>query len=175
MSIYITGTTRGLGSALEFRFQRAFPFNDVIGLNRPSFNVRKPDEIVEFAKGFEIFVNNAHDGFAQTELLYKLFEVNKDRDCIILNINSVSADGDRARVNPYAIQKKALDAACTQLQLVPSKCKVMQVKLGRMETDLVKHIESPKMDTIDVARFIVELLEMSTPDLIKTVTLDVKS
>ena len=175
MSIYITGTTRGLGKALEFRLQRAFPFNDVYGLNRPDYNIRKPKEIVEFVKDFDIFVNNAHDGFSQTELLYNLFEANKNRDCIILNIGSVSADGDRKEVNPYAIEKKALDAACTQLQLVPSKCKVMQVKLGRMETDLVKHIDAPKMKVEDVARFIVELLEMSTPDLIKTVTLDIKS
>lgn len=180
MKTYITGTSRGLGEALVDKFQREMIFGDVIGLNRPTWDISYQDHHSDMARlPFDIFINNAydvHNVFAQTELLYELFENNKDRECIIINIGSVSADGDRKEINKYAIAKKALDAACTQLQLVPSKCKVIQVKLGHMDTQMIEHIHTPhKMDVVDVAREIVEVYHMSQGNrYVKTITLDNK-
>lgn len=178
MKTYITGTTRGLGEALVDKFQREMIFGDVIGLNRPDYDLSKSEtisKIVDDTEGFDVFVNNAHCDYAQLYLLYALFERNKDRDCIIINIGSTSADGDRMTINKYAVQKKALDSACTQLQLVPSKCKVMQVKLGHMDTAMIRHIDSPKMHPVEVARKIVEIYNMSLGNnYFKTVTLDNK-
>lgn len=176
MKTVITGTTRGLGEALALRFRREMIFGEVVELNRPAWDITKHiKDIVKEHTDFDVFVNNAHSGFAQTELLYKLFEANRDRDCIIINIGSTSADGDRMTINPYAIQKKALDAACTQLQLVPSKCKVIQIKLGHMDTAMIRHVDSPKMHPTEVARKIVEIYNMCIGDnYFKTVTLDNK-
>ena len=172
--IYITGTSRGLGRALKHRFEVEYPFEDTIGLDRPSHDLSKTFE--NYLKDdFQIYVINAHYEWSQTELLYKLFEMNRDRECQIVVIGSVSADGDRKEVNPYAIQKKALDAACTQLQLVKSECMITQIKLGRMHTDLVEHIDAPKMDTTDVSRMIYDVLLMnSKKQYIKTITIDIK-
>lgn len=174
MNIYITGTTRGLGKELIPHFERKYMFNKVVGLNRPEYDLsRNVDDFIR--NDFKVFVNNAHYGFAQTELLYKLFEANKDRKCLIINIGSVSADGDRKEVNEYAIQKKALDAACTQLQLVKSECRVIQVKPGRIDTDLVKHLESKKMDAFDLAKQIVWISELCWGNTyFKTFTVDNK-
>lgn len=171
---YITGTTRGLGKALKQRFETEYSFEDTIGLDRPTHDLSNSYE--NYLKDdFKIYVINAHHEWSQTELLYKLFEMNRDRECQIVVIGSVSADGDRKSVNPYAIQKKALDAACTQLQLVDSKCTITQIKLGRMETDLVKHIDAPKMDVFDVARMIYDILLMNNKrQYVKSITLDVK-
>ena len=174
-NIYITGTTRGLGKALKQRYESEYHFFNIIGLDRPQY-VLGDSPIEDFVKtDFDIYIINAHHEWSQTELLYKLFEKNKNRRCQIIVIGSVSADGDRKEVNKYAIQKKALDAAVTQLQLVKSNCTITQFKLGRMNTDLVKHIDAKKMDTIDVARKIYEIVELNTEDnYFKTVTLDVK-
>lgn len=176
MKAAITGTTRGLGCSLSRHFQREMVFGEIVRIDRPDFDITKDQEkIVEISKGCEVFVNNAHSGYAQTELLYQLFEANRDRNCVLLNIGSVSADGDRKDVNPYAIQKKALDAACTQLQLVPSKCKVIQIKLGRMETDMVAHIDAPKMNLDFVSRSIVDVTRMCFGNAyVKTITIDIK-
>lgn len=172
--IYITGTSRGLGKALKQRFETEFFLEDIIGLDRPTHDLSNSHE--NYLKNdFQTYIINAHYEWAQTELLYKLFEMNRDRECQIVVIGSVSADGDRKSVNPYAIQKKALDAACTQLQLVGSKCTITQIKLGRMETDLVKHIDAPKMDVFHVARIIYDILLMnSKKQYVKSITLDVK-
>jgi len=87
----------------------------------------------------------------------------------------VSADGDRKAVNKCAIQKKALDAACTQLQLVPSECFITQIKLGRIDTDLVKHIDAPKMNVRDVSRMIYDVIAMNHKNrYVKSITIDNK-
>ena len=170
---YITGTTRGLGKALLDVWKFKEPYNDNIGLDRPDYNLKSIESYVKY--DFNTYIINAHYKWSQTDLLYDLFEANKHRECQIIVIGSVSADGDRREVNQYAIQKKALDAACTQLQLVPSECTITQVKLGRTDTDLIKHIHSPKMKPEDVAFAIYNVYKMNNKkQYIKTITIDNK-
>ena len=171
---YITGTTRGLGRALLGRFQSKHPFEEFEGLDRPWNDLSK--DLDRFVKNdFGIYIINAHYEWAQTELLYKLFEANKDRECQIVVIGSVSADGDRKAINKYAIQKKALDAACTQLQLVKSDCFITQIKLGRINTDIVKHIDAPKMNVKDIARIVYDVVAMNHKNhYVKSITIDNK-
>ena len=172
MNNYITGTTRGLGKELLTRLQ--FYRKDFIGLNRPEYDLS--EDLSKFVKtDFDFYILNAHHEYTQTQLLYKLFEANKDRECMIICIGSVSADGDRKEVNQYAIQKKALDAACTQLQLVKSKCTIVHIKLGRMDTDMVAHIDAPKMTTRDVSEVVNFMINLTQNRLhVKTVTFDIK-
>ena len=174
MSHYITGTSRGLGKALLECFEKKEPFEEFIGLNRPWHDLSKSYE--NFIKDdFGVYVINAHHEWSQVELLYKLFEANRHRECQIIVIGSVSADGDRKEVNPYAIQKKALDAACTQLQLVKSECYITQVKLGRMNTDMVSHIDAPKMNTKNIAAMIYDVFTMNHKNhYVKSITIDIK-
>ena len=171
---YITGTTRGLGKALLSCFASKVPFEDFVGLNRPRFDLEKNLEM--FIKNdFGIYILNAHHKWSQIEILYKLFEANKHRDCQIVVIGSVSADGDRKQVNRYAIEKKALDAACTQLQLLPSACFITQIKLGRVNTEMVKDKMGPKMSTKDVSELVHKVLLMkSQSHYVKSITIDNK-
>ena len=168
--IYITGTTKGLGKSLLEKYQSIG--SNVFGMNRPTYDLSK-DISSLVRKDFDIYILNAQYEWGQVDLLYSLFEKNRDRKCTIIAIGSVSADGDRKEVNRYAIQKKALDAACCQLQLCSSTCTVTQIKLGRMNTDLVKHISAPKMDTDRLANFIVNLIISNNDEFYtKTITVD---
>jgi len=151
MRVYITGTTKGLGKALKKEFTK-LQFN-VVGLDRPEYNLNNIDKYIK--DDFMVYINNAHYEYAQTELLYKLAEANKERHCHIINIGSVSSDGDRKAVNRYAIYKTALEKACIQLSLVNSKCKISLIKPGRIDTDMIKETIAPKMDPREVARAIV--------------------
>ena len=171
---YITGTTRGLGQALLRRWEIEEPWMDTVGLNRPQYDLSK--NINAFVRyDFNTYILNAHYGWSQTDLLYELFEANKDRECQIIVIGSVSADGDRAAINKYAIEKKALDAACTQLQLLNSSCTITQIKLGRVDTDLVKHIDATKMKTSLAAAMIYQVCDMNSKNhFIKSITIDNK-
>lgn len=151
MRVYITGSTKGLGKALKKEFTK-IKF-EVVGLDRPEYDLSNTDNYVK--DDFVIYINNAHYEYAQTDLLYKLVEANKERQCHIINIGSVSSDGDRKAINQYAIHKTALEKACTQLSLVNSKCKITLIKPGRIDTDMTKKIIAPKMDPREVARTIL--------------------
>ena len=174
MRIYVTGGTKGLGAAIIQSFERQYMFDDIKNLSRSTgYDIRNGVE--HFCKtDFDVYVNNAQYGFRQTELLYELFKRNKMRKCHIINIGSVSGDGDRKEYNPYAVEKAALEKATTQLQLVDSKCKVSLIKPGRMDTDMVKHIDAPKMYPQAVANAINFIISQSSDVLIKSLTIDVK-
>ena len=173
MKIVITGHTSGLGKALHnFLVEQG---HTVVGLSRSEgFDLDKNLDMF-LLDGWDVYINNAYCGFKQVELLYALFENNQNRNCQIINIGSVSADGNKDQVNEYAVHKAALDKACNQLQLIDTDCKVAQVKLGRMDTPLVAHRTNvPKMDTKYLAEYITRNV-IYTPEhiLIKNLTIDI--
>lgn len=171
MRVYVTGGSKGLGAAIV----KILDEWDVVDLSRTT-GYDLSQNLEAFVKDdFDVYINNAQIGFQQTELLYRLFEENKFRDCHIINIGSVSSDGDRKEVNKYAVEKTALEKATVQLQLVESECHVSLVKLGRMKTDLVKHINAPKMHPIGIARTIREAVILTRGfggSYVKSITID---
>jgi NAD(P)-dependent dehydrogenase (short-subunit alcohol dehydrogenase family) len=169
MIVYCTGSSKGLGLALKEKYKTLNA--KFTGLNRPQYDLSR--SVLSFVRtDFDIFINNAYYNFAQVELLYKLFEENRDRDCMIVNISSVSADKLHNYINPYAIHKAALDRACLQLQEIDSCCRVVNFKLGRMNTEMVKDKPNPKLDPIIIAEQIVNLSNLPYNVAPKTITLD---
>ena len=85
--------------------------------------------------------------------------MNIDRPCLIINVSSVASDKLYEKIFPYSIHKKALDLACLQLQQIDSKCRVINIKLGRMDTEMVAHRTGPKLDPNYVANEIAKLID----------------
>lgn len=178
MKAYITGASKGFGEALKKQLEWRSVLNEIVDLSR-STGFDLSEGVDDFVKDdFDVYFNNAHHGFAQIDLLYELFERNKNRRCLIVNVGSVSGDGDRKEINKYAVAKSALEKATTQLQLVPdAKCKVTLLKLGRMDTDMVKHINAPKMNVRSLAIKVLDNVvdtHFSGDSYIKTITFDIK-
>lgn len=171
----MTGSKGGLGSAILSKLLRSFPFQDIVELNRPEYDLSRVDGNLDrlVKNDFSIYVNCSHYEFSQVELLYRLFDHNKDRECHIINIGSVSSDGDRKAINPYAVQKAALEKACQQLSLISDKCKVSLVKPGRMDTKMVEHIDAPKMDPAIVAESVHWIATQPKHINIKSLTIDI--
>lgn len=167
MKIVITGTTSGLGLTCKNYFNHY----DVVELNRPKYdlNINLQDFILD---DFDVYINNAYSNWTQVDLLYSLFEKNRDRECKIINVGSVCADRTYNKVYPYAVHKLALDAACNQLQQIDSKCKVIHLKLGRMQTPMTSHRPHPKIDTTIVAKQIDYLINMDNSVVIKELSID---
>jgi NAD(P)-dependent dehydrogenase (short-subunit alcohol dehydrogenase family) len=171
MKIIITGHTSGLGKSL---YDDLSEKHDVIGLSRQNGHNLSIDLASFMIDDFDVYINNAYHAYAQTDLLYQLFDKNKYRECTIINIGSVSADGNRDAVNEYAIHKAALEKACSQLQLIDSECKVVHLKLGRMNTPMTDHkSEYPRMDTKYIANAIKWMIDQPNDILIKNLTLDI--
>ena len=170
MKIAITGATRGLGKATKEYLKNLYGYS-ITEFNRPTYDLEKnlDDFVID---EFDVYINNAYSNWAQVDLLYKLYEINKHRSCMIINIGSVSADGNYDFVNPYAIHKAALDKSCMQLQLHNTNCKIVQFKLGRMSTDMVKDKPGPKLDPSWVAQQIGHVINMPYNVLPKTLVFD---
>lgn len=168
MKIVITGTTSGLGLACANFFKQHYT---VVELNKPTYDLEK--NLNDFVMDdFDVYINNAYSSWTQVDLLYKLFEKNKDRHCKIINIGSVCADKTYEKVYPYAVHKLALDAACLQLQQIDSNCKITHLKLGRMNTPMTAHRTGPKMKTDTVVKFINDIVLLDNSLVIKELVLD---
>lgn len=168
MKIVITGTTSGLGKACK----EYFSTHELIELNRPTYDLDVNLDNFVFTD-FDVYINNAYSNFKQTELLYKLFEKNQNRNCKIINVGSVCADRDYNRFYPYAIHKKSLADACLQLQQIDSMCKVIHLRLGRMQTPMVENKLGPKINPLTIAEYIDKILiQMPESVVIKDITID---
>jgi len=175
MKIFVTGVSGGLGNEL---YQNLV--GDVVGLARKDFDISTDDgidDIVDLVtdEEFDVFINCAYDGYGQTDLLYQLFRANADRKCHIINVGSVSSDGDRMNINEYAVAKSALEKASTQLSLIESKCKVSLIKPGRMNTKMVAHQNVPKMSPSRIATAIQFMIDQPAGINIKSLTIDLQS
>ena len=116
MKFYITGSRRGLGSALKEKYFTVDTLEDC-----------------------DIFINCKHDGFKQVKLLYKAAELNKK----IINIGSNSPDTKKNKPWIYAVEKSALDKANDQLFYQGVDTCI--IRFGYFDSPRVAHINTKKM------------------------------
>jgi hypothetical protein len=161
MKYAITGHTQGLGMAFAnlSSVQKNF-----IGFSRSNgFDIASQESrrsIIESAKSCDVFINNAHSGYAQTTLLYELYTSWKDQNKIIINIGSNTTTGVKNHIWPYSAQKAALDKASEQLSNLDNLCKVVLFRFGWIGTDRVIDQYHPKnyLKPDDSANFIYSQL-----------------
>ena len=155
MKIAITGHTSGIGKAL---FKQAPPKHEPMGFSRSNgYDINNPKPwFHRQAMRCDVFVNNAHDRYAQVDLLYKVWDEWKDKDKQIVCISSTSPDVTKNKPWPYSVEKCALDHACEQLQNSKGKCRVINIKPGFVDTPRVASFDAEhKMDPDYIARVII--------------------
>lgn len=130
--IAITGHSGGLGKAVWQIFSGP-PFL-LQGYSRSNgWDIYLPYDICEHAKDCDVFINNAYGGWQQIHLLHRMHEMWHDQPKMIVNISSSYQDRNVPGPNHYTVHKAALDKAVHQLQLLNGKCKVVNVKFGKLE------------------------------------------
>lgn len=160
MKVAITGHTKGIGKA----FSEVFP--DYIGFSRSNgYDITNPEirtRIIQESMDCQIFVNNAQQEFAQTELLMDLWDKWKFRPKIIVNIGSRSSDYlDSSYTHyRYALQKKTLENASLYMSKGKYVCKVTYVKAGYVDTDSVTNVQDKKIDARDLAQQVKEIISI---------------
>jgi NADP-dependent 3-hydroxy acid dehydrogenase YdfG len=162
MKIAITGHTSGIGKAFYNRCkEQSFPRHEPIGFSRSNeYDINDPGPLVNAAKHSDVFVNNAHDKFAQVDLLYALWKEWKDKEKQIVCISSLRPDYNADRVLPYSVEKCALDHTCEQLQMISSPCRIINIKPGFVDTPRVADRDVVhKMDPDYIARIIMWSIE----------------
>jgi len=127
--IYITGTRRGIGKALEDKYGN-----------------------VEALEHCDVFINCKHDGFDQVRLLYKAANLGKR----IINVGSLSIDYID-KIGLYAVEKKALQAA--NHDLFTKGHNTTCVNFGYVDTERIAHKNVEKMSVqycIEVIDWIIQ-------------------
>ena len=144
MKIAVTGHTSGIGKGLYEFYKKAN--HEVLGFSRSNgYDIeKKSDEIVEQAKDFDIFFNNAYCGFSQVKLLFQFWKEWHNKDKLIININSAICRISypytyHPLVSKYKVHKLSLDRAVKELQQTPSKCQVSQVIFSCVDTNFFLH------------------------------------
>lgn len=149
ITIGITGSTQGLGSALVREFSKHG--HDVIEFNRSNgYDIKNPGPIVKDADHCDLFINNAYDGYGQVDLLYALVDQwEKQNNKFIINIGSEQTrrwnnhHGDTIvpfdwregqRSIQYRSHKLSLTEASNYLYQVATWPQIMLVDIGMLDT-----------------------------------------
>lgn len=139
MKVAITGYSRGLGNVLADRFTAQGA--EIVGFSRSNgYDISLPyiqDKIVRESFDCELFINNAYNGFAQTELLVKIVDAWKHLpNKWIVNVSSLSSYHDKRRMWPYSIHKIALDRQAEQIQANFAWPRVINFRPALFESDM---------------------------------------
>tara|TARA_B110000503_G_C7123320_1_gene403472 strand:+ start:839 stop:1375 length:537 start_codon:yes stop_codon:yes gene_type:complete len=172
MKYAITGHTEGLGAELKKQLESD---NLVVGVSRTTgYDIRLPEHrsrIIADTHDCDIFINNAHSSYGQTQLLYELWEHWKDTPRLIVNIGSNTSDGIKSHAHEYTAQKTALDKANEQLAYLNHACRVTMFKFGYLGTEKILNNYSPPefIELTTAAKIIIS--NLSHPARLITMTI----
>ena len=136
MKIAITGHSAGIGQALAKIYTEQG--HEVIGLSRRiGYNIRSVPKVASIIEPCDVFINNAQVGFAQTELMWEVWNRWRGKNKTIINISTQMTDNSVApkeEWDQYLIQKKALELAHSQCQERSLLPKLILIKPGAIAT-----------------------------------------
>lgn len=168
MKIAITGHSAGIGEALSNIYQSQG--HEVIGLSRRNgYNIRNLSKILYQIEPCDVLINNAQVGFAQTELLFAVYEKwQNDKNKLIINISTMMTSFpyspiDGLGMDLYRIQKLALEEAHRQLYFKNGP-RMILVKPGGVATQPGQTFPN-YADVNEWANTLVNLLDIIKPNL----------
>lgn len=145
MKIAITGHKSGIGKA--FAKLLSIRGHEIIGITKSDGNdINDTIKILSIIEPCDMFINNAHSNYAQTELFYEVWKKWKGQRKYIWNISTVPQkfNEDDIENNLYRIQKLTLDEISKRLSLKSIWPMVTLLRPGTVSIkseDIVKDME----------------------------------
>ena len=142
MKIAITGHTAGIGKT--FAEQLTKRGHTIVGISRrEGENIRRVPHTASLIEPCDLFINNAQTGYAQTELLYEIWNRWQGQQKYIWNISTMMTespvnsqpDGQPdLTMSQYRNQKLALEEASRQLRFKNSWPQISIIRPGGVAT-----------------------------------------
>lgn len=133
MKIAITGHSAGIGKALA----EAYYGNEIVGLSkREGNNIRNTLKIANAIEPCDMFINNAQEGYAQTELLIEMHRrwANTDKHIVVISTMMTQQPVSVIEgMDYYRLQKVALEDAVRQLRYLTRQPGITIVRPGRVD------------------------------------------
>jgi NADP-dependent 3-hydroxy acid dehydrogenase YdfG len=166
LKIAITGHSAGIGQALAKIYESRG--HEIVGVSRRTGgNIRSLSRILNLIEPCDMLINNAQIGFAQTELLFSIWEIWKNTNKTIINIGTQMTNdpvATREEWDAYRVQKVSLDTAHYQLRARNSLPKMILVKPGAVATQDNQY--PPEYADVDEwANTLFQILEIVNPNL----------
>lgn len=169
MKIAITGHSAGIGQALATIYQAHG--HEIVGLSRRNgYNIRSIPKLTAQIESCDVFINNAQVGFAQTELLFAVYNIWKGKENKkIINISTMMtlepvSTLPGLEMIEYRTQKVALEEAHKQLLHLHDWPKLCLIKPGAIATQPGQTSPRPYADVDEWAKLVFNLLNIG-PDL----------
>lgn len=169
MLIGITGHTSGIGQAL-YKLYRERGY-DVVGLSRTNgYNIQLQQKVLSRLEDCDVFINNAHAGFSQVDLLYKMYNL-WGPDKHIVNIGSLLSTFP---ISPnkedvlYRTEKVALEEMYRQLKYRDDGPMLTMIHPGAVIT----HGEDVGANVDEWASTVIQLLEINDNMRVSEFTLE---
>lgn len=164
MKIAITGHTSGIGKALAHQYESRG--HTIIGLSKREGNdIRNIKKIADQIEPCDLFINNAQQHYAQTDLLFEIhkrWSGIKGKEIVVISTMS-TLTGPMDQQIEYYTQKVALDVASLELAKSSIWPKIMLIRPGEVKTG--RHSGPLASDVDQWAETVVKLLETIPPEL----------
>ena len=148
MKIAITGHKHGIGKA--FAEQLSARGHEIIGISRSDGeNIRRVTHTANLIEPADLFINNAQSNYAQTELLYEvwnrwalwlpprhnkwIWNISTKATTIPVDVMGIGAPNE-VDMSQYRTQKIALEEASKQLQYKEAWPKISIIRPGGVAT-----------------------------------------
>jgi NAD(P)-dependent dehydrogenase (short-subunit alcohol dehydrogenase family) len=166
--ILVTGTS-GLAKGI------AAAYNNVTCVSRRTgHNINDVSSWGEQFLNYNVVYNNAYDAFGQVAVLEFFFNHWKDDVTkTIISIGSRAVIASRSEISrdaeywPYRLHKQALSMAHDTM-IKTAKCRMLIVNPGAIDTEMVQHLQMPKLDVYELG---VKLKQYEEDTLIRRIDL----
>ncbi len=172
--IALTGHTRGIGKALFDTFKSQG--YEVVGYSKSNgYDIGDQvtrNNILDKSKDFDIFINNAYHPTGQTVLLDSIVNQWNDTDKLIINISSKMVHYTLSGFEEYVSAKRKQNEIVKN-RVFSNKPKILNIIVGAVDTDMAKVWLSKKINPVDLANFIYEMVKYQDILAVQEVTIDV--
>ena len=168
MKIAITGHTAGIGRSLANSYSSRG--HEIVGLSkRNGDNIRNIMKISQQIEPCDMWINNAQDGFAQTELLFEIARRWQGTRKHIMVISTIMTQQPSSSLpgldmDLYRVQKVALEESVRQIRNRHLRINFTLVRPGNIATSADKTVP-PAADVDHWAETLVRLFETAAPNL----------
>jgi nucleoside-diphosphate-sugar epimerase len=175
MKIAITGHSNGIGAALAKEY--ASMGHKIYGLSRSTGqDIKDTQKLAKIIEPCDMFINNAQEGFAQTELLYEMYRRWQGQSKQIVVIGTQMTLMTHPPYNlvemiPYYVQKQALEEMTKQLRQLGPFPAITVVKPGA--TDTGSQAPEPKADVDLWVKNLIKCLNVDDSLRVSEITLGV--
>ena len=178
MKIAITGHTKGIGKSFEDHLRPRG--HHIVGISASTGdNINRTAHTTKLVIPCDLFINNAQSGYAQTELLYSVWQAWKGQHKWIWVISTQmttdpvdsTPDGqDDITMSRYRNQKISLEAAATQLSHKGSWPKISIIRPGAVATQS-NFDPSEKSDVDEWTKAIIDAFTLNPKMQIREISL----